>query len=454
MGPDLGSVNHTAPFYSRGLWGALVLMVTVSDRQERGQRVKLALSIGFNLLSKIPGIVSVFLVLPVIKTCLGLDTYGHLLAAAALGSACGLPFGGIDITGRRWLGAAHAAGDRAAEADRFVTALSISAAAAVLMALAAFAFQRLHGTLLVFALASAAAPASAIFSTFDTVRAGYNEAYVSAIFRAVSQSACIAAVLCLGLPPHAVLLCILVLQFAAAPGTIGSAVELLCARPYLRRGRVRRVKRFLHAALGYIITDSAQFAALNLSIFMVSLHAAGAEIAWLGTLTRLFLSVLSPVVLVVLPVGSYVTLLWAQLPTRRRSSLLFWFLLCAMAYGYAAAAAATLGGSFVLKHWFKIPDPWSARELLCLGLYFGALAANKVYAQLIFSIGDAWLFSYASGVIALLSVGTCFALMLIHAPPPAMIDHFCTLGATLLTGLLILDYLRRARALAPKLRAA
>jgi hypothetical protein len=44
--------------------------------------------------------------------------------------------------------------------------------------------------------------------------------------------------------------------------------------------------------------------------------------------------------------------------------------------------------------------------------------------------------------------------MLIHAPPPAMIDHFCTLGATLLTGLLILDYLRRARALAPKLRAA
>jgi hypothetical protein len=434
-------------------------MIIVSDRlaplpSVGRQRAQLALSIGFNLLSKIPGIFSAFLVLPIIKTSLGLDTYGHLLAAAALGSACGLPFGGIDITGRRTLGVAHAAGDQKAEADRFVTAMAVSAGAATLMALAAFSFQRLHGALLVFAIASAAAPAAAIFSTFDTVRAGYNEAYVSAIFRALSQSACIAAVIYLGLPPHQVLLCVLVLVCPGAIGSLGSAIQLLRARPYLRRGRIRRVKRFLHSALGYIITDSAQFTALNLSIFMISLHAAGAEIAWLGTLCRLFLSVLSPVVLVVLPLGSYITLRWAQLSPRRRGSLLFWFLLCGLAYGYAVAAAATLGGGFVLVHWFKIPNPWSARELLCLGLYFGALAANKVYAQLIFSIGDAWLFSYASGAIALLSTGTTLALMLTHAPPPAMVDRFCTLGAASLICLLVADYLRRARALAPKLQAA
>ena len=71
-------------------------------------QIRLLASLGFNFLGKAPGVVAVFVILPLVSRSLGTAAYGELLSALALGSLFTLPFGGISAVGRRILASREA----------------------------------------------------------------------------------------------------------------------------------------------------------------------------------------------------------------------------------------------------------------------------------------------------------------------------------------------------------
>jgi len=302
-------------------------------------QIRLLASLGFNFLGKAPGVVAVFVILPLVSRSLGTAAYGELLSALALGSLFTLPFGGISAVGRRILASAFGAKDQVGQANAFITTTVLMAAVAIGASVLVVGATASSWSRPIFILVSLMPLLVGFANGFDNARASFNEHYVTAAFQLVSQIVIYSLVYFVGLPPGSVILALLALQSPYLLASVATLVALLWRRPYLTRGKMVGVRPMVAPALGVVMADGALGTLLNLSVYWLKAAGSAEMAAWVGTFLRLFQSFLSPALLILFPLTTYISMRWAQMSQKRQMALYKLFILAGLSYGLLVGCA-------------------------------------------------------------------------------------------------------------------
>ncbi|HWX77026.1 MAG TPA: hypothetical protein VNY32_06095 [Candidatus Acidoferrales bacterium] len=368
-------------------------------------QLRLVASLGFNFLGKAPGVVAVFVILPLVSRSLGTAAYGELLSAMALGSLFTLPFGGINTVGRRILATAFGAKDRVGQANAFMTTTVLMAtvgiAASALMAGATASSWSKP----VFIFASLLPILVQFFNTFDNARASFNEHYVTAAFQLISQIVIYSCVYVIGLPPGGVIPAALALQSPFLLASAATLVALLIQRPYLGRGKVTGVRQLVAPTLGVVLADGALGSLLNLSVYWLKAAGSAEMAAWVGTFLRLFQSFLAPALLILFPLTTYISMRWAQMTPQRQIVLYKVFILAGLTYGLLVGCAMAFGGPLYINHMFKLTAHGDNVDVLAMSLFLGAIVAQKSYTMLLYAVSEARFVSFGTAVISAVGIG-------------------------------------------------
>lgn len=402
-------------------------------------QIRLVASLGFNFLAKSPGVVAVFVILPLVSRSLGTTAYGELLSAMALGSLFTLPFGGINAIGRRLLASAFGAADRIGQANSFVTTTALLAAVAIAAAVVMVAATANSWSSSVFIFASLLPILVGFFNVFDNARASFNEHYITAAFQLISQVVIYSFVYFLGLPPGGVILAALAMQSPFILASVATLVSLLIQRPYLRHGKVTRVRQMAAPVLGVVVADGALGSLLNLSVYWLNAAGSAEMAAWVGTFLRLFQSFLAPALLILFPLTTYISMRWAKMSPQRQTILYKVFLFSGLGYGVLVGCAMAFGGPLYINRMFKLTAHGDNVDVLALSLFLGAIVAQKSYTMLLYAVSEARFVSFGTAVISAVGIG-CAAISSHWLSPVRVIDVlFVCIGIGLPTLLVAAD---------------
>lgn len=354
----------------------------------RTQRRKLALSLALNLATRIPGAAGVLLILPLLRRDLGVESYGMMLGALALGSVCTFLFGGFNTMGRRLIGEAHAAGDHGGEADAMASLFAVNGCAwlAALAAAGGYAALQPDGGRM-FVIAALAATA-AFANTFDNARAAYNEHYVTALLQIVFQAALIAPALLVRPIRADPVLASLTIQGHLLLASALAGARLLRERPYLRRGSPARARWIVSQGMRAGVADGLLAASLALSVVWMQAGAGAALAGWYATLVRLFQTLAVPVVLLLMPLSSYLRLGWNRREPARQRLVLRASALGGLVYGALAAGVLAGVSAFYIEGVLALPGPGDPLILIAILALFAAVIAYRSHAMIAFAVSD------------------------------------------------------------------
>jgi hypothetical protein len=403
-------------------------------------RIRLIASLAFNFASKVPGIVAVFVILPLVSRALGTTTYGELLSALALGSAFTLPSGGINAVGRRLLAAAVGAKDQAEQANVFVTTTFLMAAVATVAAIVMVCATANSWTTPAFVLVSLLPILASLFNVFDNLRASFNEHYVTAILLLVFQTVIYAAVYLIGLPKNDVAVAGLALQSPFILASMTTLILLLGQRSYLYAGKIRGLRPMLFPAFGVMLADGALAFSLNLSVYWLNFSGNAAMAAWVGTFARLFQSFMSPILLIMFPITTYISMRWGQMTSGQRLRLHKLFILIGFIYGSIVGTVMMFAGPLYIDRMFNLSVRGDRVDVLALSLFMGAVISQKAYTMLLYAVSEARFVSFGTAIVSVLAVGIA-AIASHWLPAIRVIDAlFLFMGSALPVLLLIGGY--------------
>lgn len=366
-------------------------------------RRQLSLSLLFNFIAKAPGILSVFVVIPMISNALGEADYGLFLASLSLGALFAIPYGGVLAVSRRLLATAYVASDQEEQASVFATTSRIVTALTIIALVCIMLLQRSSG--LVWVVVACIPALGTFLNMFDNVRASYNEHYVTAKLQTVFQLLIFGAVILFGLPKGAILLSALVLTMPYALSSLGTFTLLLRQRPYLLCGRAQHFNAIITPAVGIILADGSLTAVLHSSVYVLSHHFSPEYSAWLGTYIRLFTSFMSPILLILIPLTSFASAQWGTAAKEKKRKIFHWIFVLSMAYGALVAAAIWFGGPLYVKTMFTLTARGDAFSLLSISIFFGSYIAQQAYSMLAYSLASGRITSYGSALV------TCLGLL-------------------------------------------
>ena len=403
-----------------------------ADRERR----KLAWSLGGNLLTRISSLAMVFLILPLLITGLGQERYAALFAALAVGVLASIPMGGTGILGVRMIGDAASRDDHAGEAAAFLgLAIANFALAFGLVALTiVFMIARGSGTALA-CVALLPIVQAACNGTFDNARLAYNEHYWTAGLGLGLQLFWYALLLLA--PPfrHHVLLAATVFHAPTTVASIANGVLLLRARPYLLRGRAIDPRTMLRAGASFGAAEGLLMGALSVVVIYLQLTSTASVTAWFATQNRLFQMCLTPLMMVLVPLGGFIRLKWVDADDRRQRKVI--------KAAYVAGAVALIGitgglgviGPFYTRYWLHLPPPTNGWLLMPLFALFGAITFYRCFAAIAYLVLDgAWL---AHRVIAaVLAAGLAWLVATRFLPPVQSLGVFAAAAATLIVAAL------------------
>jgi hypothetical protein len=166
------------------------------------------------------------------------------------------------------------------------------------------------------------------------------------------------------------------------------------------------IRNMLVPALGVIMADGALAVLLNLSVYWLKLQGGVEMAAWVGTFVRLFQSFMSPVLLILFPVTTYISMRWSNMTPRRQFSLYRLFIVLGLSYGAVVGCAIAFAGPFYINHMFRLTARGDRLDVLALSLFLGAIIAQKAYTMLLYAVSEARFVSYGTAVISALGVAT------------------------------------------------
>lgn len=351
-------------------------------------RRKLALSLALNLATRIPGAAGVLLILPLLRRDLGVEGYGLLLGALALGTLSTFLFGGFNTMGRRLIGEAHARGDSAGEADALVSLLAVNGClyAAALAATGAYAAIQPDGgrMFVIAALASSAAFAN----TFDNARAAYNEHYVTALLQILFQAMLIALAFLARPVREDPVLAGIVIQGHLLLASVLAGANLLLSRPYLLKGAPAKAGWIVSRGLRAGMADGLLAASMALSVVWMQAHADAVLAGWYATLVRLFQTLAVPIALLLMPLSSYLRLGWERRGRRQQRLLLRATALGGLIYGGLAAALLAVVSAFYVERMLALPGPDDPLARMAILALFAATIAYRCHAMIAYVVSD------------------------------------------------------------------
>ena len=414
-------------------------------------RAKLALSLFFNGVSKLPAILVVTSVLPQIKESLGFVGYNSFLAALAFGGFFVLPFGGVNAVVRRIVGTRYGSHDEEGQADAFVSAIAvgggvtaIACSLVLVLSLTVFANKISHIAAIV-----ALFPIIATgLNLFDNIRAAYNEHYVVSTLLFALQLLVYLPVVILHPGINGIIIAALIMQ---APGVLTSTAQvllLLVRRPYLLRGTSRRVPEILRGSFVFSIGEGALFGAINASVFFLSSYGSPGEGAWYGTFVRLFQTVMSPLLLFMLPLSAFVATKWPGLSAQKRMRLIRWALVFGLFCGGVCGLALAVGSESFLRYFYHITPIASSLQVAMISILFMGITSEKAYGMVIFAIDNGRFLSMGTSVAVLLAVAAAAAVTSWSAPLQTLSTFGVVGGLGLLAAISGDLLLRRSRHIA------
>lgn len=403
------------------------------------ERQKLMLSLAANAATRIPGAAGILLFLPLAREGLGVAQYAALLAALSLGGAVTFVFGGVGITARRMIGAAHGAHDHTAQAEAFQSLVLLSLVLGIAAALVVVAWQWWTAAPSVLMLVALIPVASAAANLFDNVRAAYNEHYVTASIQFAVQLTLYAAGIGIGVFARDPLLVGLVMGGGSMIASVLAGVSLLRAHPALRGRRPRQMRAVITQVTGAGLADGMLMSGLALAVVLVEARADPALGAWFATIVRLFQTFLAPVLLVLLPVGSYVRMGWGSRDAASRRRVVVTSFAGGLAYGTVVALALATMTGFYIGRVMGLDAPAMQVSVAVFAL-LGTIVLYKSYTSIAFLLLDLRHLAIGSAAV----VATSFA---VAALPLSVATALIGYAVVTAVGLLLLtaDSVRRYR---------
>ncbi len=360
-----------------------------ADRERR----KLVWSLGANMLTRIPSLAMAFLVLPLLITGLGQERYAAMFAALALGGLGTIPMAGNGIYGVRMIGDAASRGDHDGEASAFLSLaiVNFSLGFAMIVLATIVMVARGNGAALV-CVALLPIIQGMCNGTFDNARLAYNEHYWTAGLALSLQIAWYSLILLVPAFRHHILLAATVFHAPITLASITNGVLLLRGRPYLLRGRAADPRGMLRAGLSFGAAEGLVMGALGVVVIYLQATSTASVTAWFATQNRLFQMCLTPLLMILVPLGGFIRLKWAGAGDRRQRD--------AIKAAYAAGAIALVGmtvglsliGPYYARHWLHLEPPGDVGLLLPLFALFGAITFYRCFAAIAYLVLDGvWL---------------------------------------------------------------
>ena len=248
---------------------------------------------------------------------------------------------------------------------------------------------------------------SSFCNGFDNTRASFNEHYVTAIFQLVSQTAVYSYVYFEGLPQNNVLDAGLALQSPYIVASIATIVVLLLQRPYLAMGKVGEIRAMIVPALGVVMADGALGLLLNISVYWLREAGNPEMAAWVGTFLRLFQSFLSPALLVLFPVTTFISMRWPSLPEHRRDALYRMFTIVGTTLWNLSWVRHRISvGPMYVDRMFKLSVRGDKFDVVCIKPFcWRNCGAEKAYTMLLYAVTEAKYVSFGTAMVSALGVG-------------------------------------------------
>lgn len=353
-------------------------------RRTDGEQRKLLFSLGTNFLTRIPGAVGLLWFLPLMLFGVGTDDYANMLAAMALASVSAFLASGFNLIGRRMIGEAYANEDHTGEADALASAIVANLLAAMVSVAIVVAYCLSRGVSTGFLIVAAVTAFGSYVMLFENVRSAYNEHYVTALFFIVIQSTAYAIGFLVPATRHSIVIGSLIIQSPYWLASLTTFVLLLFQRPYLLGGRPTAVWFVMRQGAILSMADGFLFATLSLSVVWMQAAAPVTTAAWYATIVRLFQTFLVPVALIMLPLSSYIRILWKGKSVAQQQVFTKITLAIGIAYGVLVAGGLFVASQLYVGWLLRLPvsDGWP------IFFMFGAIVAYKSYSTIAYVVLD------------------------------------------------------------------
>jgi hypothetical protein len=221
-------------------------------------------------------------------------------------------------------------------------------------------------------------------------------------------------------------------------------VTLLAQRPYLSSGKITGMSQMLLPTLGVVMADGSLAILLNLTVYWLNVAGSKDMAAWLGTFSRLFQSFMGPMLLVLFPITSYVSIRWDRMTSRRQTLLYDLFIVMGSGFGILVGVAMAFAGPLYISHMFKLSATGDRKDLAAISLFMAAVIAQKAYTMLLYAVTEARFVSFGTAVIA--AAGLVVAACCSHwFSPMAVVDILYAFIGFALPALMVIAAVRHRR---------
>jgi hypothetical protein len=405
----------------------------------------LLFSLGANFATRIPGSIGVLFFLPLLRFGLGTDDYARLLAASALGTAATFLSGGFNVVGRRLVGEAYAAGNTRGEAAAFVS-LSVANGASMLLALMIISiYCSTVGAGIPFLIAAALPVISAFFNTYDNVRSAYNEHYVTATLMIILQLIAYTVGFLVPFTRQHLVVSAFVLSSPYLFASFIALALLLRKRSYLIGGTWQFTGRIVRDGTVYALAEGLLTATLSLAVVWLDTVATAQTSAWFATLVRLFQIFLVPVILLLLPLSSYIRVIWNASGPAKQRAFASMTLVLGLGYGALVGIALLFVSRIYIGGMLHLPAPDSLLYVLPCFLLFAAIVAYRSYSSIAYLVFDdpshlSWWTTFAVMTAVIISAGSSLAIDALGA-----INVYAFVAGLLMIGVMIWNVARFIR---------
>jgi len=198
------------------------------------------------------------------------------------------------------------------------------------------------------------------------------------------------------------------LDALVAADQVGQGRHLRERAPFPRGETALRPNRdpvaVLIPAVGVMAADGALAILLNVSVYWLHVEGSPEMAGWVGTFTRLFQSFMSPVLLILFPITTYISIGWQRMTERRQLLLHKLFILMGFLYGIIVGGLMALAGPQYIGHMFKLSVSGDRIDVAAISLFMGAVIAQKAYTMLLYAVSEARFVSFGTAIISMTGV--------------------------------------------------
>lgn len=412
---------------------------------------KLFKSLFFNIVAKLPGLYGTFIFLPIIAINLGSKDYSSMMQLLSLGGVFTFIYGGINTVSRRRMSISlsSATDEENIINKNFSLSIMVSFYFLIITSFLIITFiyyQKLSLTYSIIAILPILASTANIF---DNIRSSYNEHYVTAILQTITQTIFYLVAYCFFMKSQNSILLAFIIQGSYIIASLLTGA-LLVKDKSLKIIPIdyKNIKAFITEAFPVSFSDGILFLVINLSIFWLGTTSEHDLTTWFSTFSRMFITLLSPIMLIILPITGFIGFKWANFSKEKKKATLTAFSLFSLIYGIITFFTLWLIVSDYIMNSIKLINNIPEIAVIGASLLFSSIIAIKSYSLLIFSIYRGLFISININIIIVtLVISAVIANNYLNITTFGLLENFCIICGIMLYLTILIDSIKRINVL-------